>query len=258
MTWGTNVVGLMLGLTSTAFMSLRIYAIWNMDRRIFVVVFVSGIVLPFIEFYLAGVSFANAAFPVESCATYRNLSWTKEAILFIVGFVFGIISDCIVLVLTCMKTIQAQRSLLQLNTRNNLVYQIQRDGTIYFLVFLVLDVVTLTAAVLQVYENVFIFSKALQPIFTSYFFFNLRDVHQSGPHSITSTSTSSMRFADNLVGNLGAPLDDLFADFSDDQSGDDRRITIGITESSQSVAALHLEDIQELSGREPELEDLKS
>jgi len=49
MTWGTNVVGLMLGLTSTAFMSLRIYAIWNMDRRILAVVFVSGIVLPFIE-----------------------------------------------------------------------------------------------------------------------------------------------------------------------------------------------------------------
>lgn len=89
-----------------------------------------------------------------------------------------------------------------------------RDGTFYFIVLLVINVLHLTLSLTNVFSDVTYFSTAMSSVIVSRFLLNLRQVHMEDnypdeqPSFVGSTSRiSDVRFASTVVGNLGAPLD---------------------------------------------------
>ncbi|OCH87019.1 hypothetical protein OBBRIDRAFT_837711 [Obba rivulosa] len=99
-----------------------------------------------------------------------------------------------------------------------------RDGTIYFLIFLFLNVIQMILFLTGVFNYVTIFITPLSSILVSRFIMNLRQIHltretMGGPRpsfvrTVTMNGTASeprshltsLRFASAIVGNMGAPL----------------------------------------------------
>ncbi|OSX59123.1 hypothetical protein POSPLADRAFT_1152132 [Postia placenta MAD-698-R-SB12] len=129
-------------------------------------------------------------------------------------------------------TYRIKQEAVEANMKTTTVTLLLRDGTFYFIVLLVINVLHLTLSLTNVFSDVTYFSTAsatplsatspreidvdlcsMSSVIVSRFLLNLRQVHMEDnypdeqPSFVGSTSRiSDVRFASTVVGNLGAPL----------------------------------------------------
>ncbi|KAI0726520.1 hypothetical protein C8Q72DRAFT_796584 [Fomitopsis betulina] len=200
------------------FTSLRMYAIWYKNRKIFGVVLLLGVVPIGVNmFYYTKVTFVVAPPPLVGCADEINMTQSASDMLGIFNCVFAIVADLIVLILTSMKTFEMRRVSpdAQSSIKNSfntmlrvrqLSYTtlIQRDGTIYFIVLLALNIFDLIAIKYQAFG-------ALPALTEVIYLASDSESNTTDPveQTIDPQTSSSLVFA---AGNLGAPLEDIMSD----------------------------------------------
>ncbi|EKM49496.1 uncharacterized protein PHACADRAFT_214061 [Phanerochaete carnosa HHB-10118-sp] len=130
-----------------------------------------------------------------------------------VGNAVGVVADIIALVVTWTKTFQQWRSAHRVNMHLPITACLLRDGAVYFLLLLTINVTNI-ATILPSWTLPFSgFIEFIPPILVSRFLLNLRSSTEPGitDPSIPRLSELSVQFAtpnvSNVIGNIGAPLD---------------------------------------------------
>jgi len=210
----SEVLTLILELVLMAFTSLRVYAIWEKDRRILGGVALLGLVPPAINiYYYTTLTIVSTPPPFVGCGEYVSLTATQSDIIAYFNVIFAIVSDAIVLVLVWLRTYTIMRDLSKFGGGPNLSTLLLRDGTVYFVSLLVLNVVNLIAIRFQSFGSVPALTSVLSSTLISRFFLDLREVYLSGG-GLDGSSSLPSKMSDPLfasaAGNLGAPLVALF------------------------------------------------
>ncbi|KAI0704970.1 hypothetical protein BC835DRAFT_1410304 [Cytidiella melzeri] len=232
-------------LVFTVFSALRLYAISGRRAWCFAAVVVMNFA-PFV--YCAWDAAPNCEYLVRVSLTYfnpANLSPVFGAIggryviagtIVLVSALIGlsyrtalimrcamIATDALVLIATWAQTIPVYMQARNLTSRMPVVTILLRDGTIYFIASLMINVMTLT--IIIKYPDVPpVFSVTLTPILVSHFILNLRQAASSSSSPYTSGGAlSEIRFSvDRLVGNMGEPLEHA-ANYEDEGDGGEGR-----------------------------------
>jgi len=206
-----EVLTIMLEITVATFMSLRMYAIWSSDRRIFAVVMLLGIVQPAVNiYYYTTLEIVAVPPPFTGCGENVLLSPSASTALSIFNRVFAIIDDAVILILTWVKTAGIIKHFSSLKIHTSLVTMLLRDGTVYFAFLLILNIANLVAIEEQAFGAIPAISDVVTSILISRFMLNLRGVYTTSDSDLTSSfhpsKFSDIRFVNTVVGNLGAPL----------------------------------------------------
>ncbi|KAI0667274.1 hypothetical protein C8Q78DRAFT_982622 [Trametes maxima] len=220
----TDISYLMFGV----FMMLRARGIWG--RGNFPILFLALLtpVRPILSIYNQ-VHYTPLAFgaPLYGCGAIISNSIYTE--LGIVSKVIGLAIDATVLILTWIRTLGVKRESHRLGLHTPLVTLLLRDGTVYFLTILLIQVCGIISVSSFVLWDVWpYFDQVFTVIFSCRFMLNLRRVYltdgaaQSGyrdgdggddtlASEFGSGEVSGLRFTASAVGNLGAPLESKWA-----------------------------------------------
>lgn len=206
-----EVLTILLEVTVATFMSLRMYAIWSSDRRIFALVMLLSLVQPVVNiYYYTKLQIVAVPPPFTGCAETVLLPDAASSALSIFNRVFAISSDAVILILTWVKTAGIMRHFHSLKIQTSLVNMLFRDGTVYFVFLLILNVVNLIAIKEQAFGAIPALTDVITSILISRFMLNLRSVYTASDSDISSSfhpsKFSDIRFVNTIVGNLGAPL----------------------------------------------------
>ncbi|KAK7685438.1 hypothetical protein QCA50_011301 [Cerrena zonata] len=209
--------------TVALFMALRLYAIWNSDRRIFAIVFGLGIVTPALNiYYYTTLKIIALPSPLVGCGESVNLDTSSAKFVF--NRVYAIAFDALVLVLTFAKTAGILKlfSVANVQSTRKLIPMLLRDGTVYFAALLALNVANLIAISFQIFGALPALTDVVTAILISRFMLNLRSVYTttvgSSSYYDPDKTMSNVNFAHSsgIVGNLGAPLKDYSFMYDDD------------------------------------------
>ncbi|EMD35655.1 hypothetical protein CERSUDRAFT_96770 [Gelatoporia subvermispora B] len=126
-----------------------------------------------------------------------------------------IAAEVLLLVLTWIKTYQIKKASYALNLRTPIATLLLRDGTLYFVVILAIQVFAIisidSGSTFVLFDVWTYFRQVFVVIFTSHFMLNLRGVSMSLDEQEFETSytgnSTDVRFMRSIVGNLGAPID---------------------------------------------------
>ncbi|CAL1698806.1 unnamed protein product [Somion occarium] len=212
---------IILEVTAAAFMAIRMYAIWNGDRRVFAVVFILGLVTPAINiYYYTTLSVIALPQPLVGCGEEVDLHTPIAISVF--NRVFAIGLDAFILILTWAKTAGIMRSLASVHIRTSLTTMLLRDGTVYFAFLLVLNVANLVAISYNIFGALPALTDVVTSILITRFLLNLRGVYSSNGATTSfdfDKSMSDVRFANasDVVGNLGAPLNSVLDNEEDER-----------------------------------------
>jgi len=158
-----------------------------------------------------------------------------------------IIADAIILVTTWYHNYSLYREALHAKFKTSLIFLILRDGTLYFIVMLIIHVLQMWLnyrSNTTVLDGTFFSSFLLitPSILISRFLFNLRGTvdDDKSPEETTSAQLSSLQMVSRLTGNMGASLvDSSFFDTRDDED-----------EGEEQEEALHDDRDEGSSGEE--------
>ncbi|KAI0083623.1 hypothetical protein BDY19DRAFT_910450 [Irpex rosettiformis] len=136
----------LLYLVMSAFSVIRAYAIWDGDKRAFVLLPVIGLVM--IGCSISKIIEKPFLLPIDSCLLYTTVSQTPVKSSGAANILSSIAASCSVLfeivavVVTWMKTVPTLRLLRSTNTEffPTLVYIMYRDGTLSFIAILLLGI----------------------------------------------------------------------------------------------------------------------
>jgi len=254
----TEVITLILELVSMAFTSLRLYAIWEKDRRIMLVVALLGLVPPAINiYYYTTLTIVSTPPPFVGCGEYVALTATQSNIIAYFNIAFAIVSDAVVLVLVWLRTYTIMREISKFGSGPHLSTLLLRDGTIYFVSLLILNIANLIAIRFQSFGSIPALTSVLTSILISRFFLDLREVYLSGQNPEGSTTApshmSAVQFA-SAAGNLGAPLVALFDPeerhdwvHNEDEDEETPRVSddplmVGLRSDSESIMGLTVDE----------------
>ncbi|KAL4248653.1 hypothetical protein ABKN59_006266 [Abortiporus biennis] len=114
-----------------------------------------------------------------------------------------------------MKTAGIRRTLRdhQVNGSRSIATYLIRDGTVYFLCLMVLNAATLVGIKTWTIGGIPVLTEIITSVLTSRFMLNLRGVYLSDddrPNSFHPSKVSDLQFASTIVGNLGAPLAQIY------------------------------------------------
>lgn len=205
------------GIVICIFSSFRVYAI---SRRHWYAIAVAVLQMANwgINCYLLGsAGFFTMPPPLFGCTPVNRLSPDVYNRLVIPGRSFMIASDAIVLYVTWKNTYGVRRAALNAQFKTPLLTLLLRDGTLYFLLTITLNITILGLwfnASLKFFPNLI---QPIQSVLITHFLLNLRDVSTyQGPSNYTTatyptwtqtrTQASTLLFAIDIVGNMGAPL----------------------------------------------------
>lgn len=199
-----------------AFSATRVYAIGGRAWQLAIVTFALGLVPVGLNLF-SDIRYVYTTAYIPSFGTVCNniplFSTSTNVILLCVARASLITSDLIVLTVTWVKTYRIKQEAVEANMKTTTVTLLLRDGTFYFIVLLVINVLHLTLSLTNVFSDVTYFSTAMSSVIVSRFLLNLRQVHMEDnypdeqPSFVSSISRiSDVRFASTVVGNLGAPL----------------------------------------------------
>ncbi|KAJ3486505.1 hypothetical protein NLI96_g4200 [Meripilus lineatus] len=179
-----------------AFSSLRVWAISNKRWPPFVVVLVPSLVVPVINIV----------------ASNSQSRINRSHLLSFVSRGASIIVDILVVAITWIKTADIRKMANKANTKVSLPVMFPRDGTVYFLILLAMNIVCLVSDAVSLGQAsdfgptaIIDIQDAISSVLISHFILDLRSVYSSRGIS-NPTAMSSVRFATQAVGNLGAPL----------------------------------------------------
>ncbi|CAL1699118.1 unnamed protein product [Somion occarium] len=199
-----------------AFDTLRVFAITQRSYLASAFVGTLGVtwvvlywVLPDIEGVT--ITFSNAAF--LGCQNYTTIATNYDAIL---RWNYGkdaatILFEATVLAFTLLKTFRLKKEASAIGFQVSLASLLIQDGALQFGIILLISILDIVLLGTTGNPVPMIIPKS---IITSNIFFHLRQVY---PESEVSQSTSSftvsnLRFASNIIGNMGAPLHNIFTD----------------------------------------------
>ncbi|KAH9836082.1 uncharacterized protein C8Q71DRAFT_760471 [Rhodofomes roseus] len=208
----SNLIG------QVGFTSLRMYAVWSKDRRIFAGILFLGLVPIGVNmFYYTKVAFVVAPPPLVGCA---DLVYMTPAAMGMFNCIFAITADTIVLILTCVKTFEIKRSFAAIRTKAKISVEnlVQNRETSY--VSLIQRDVDLIAIKNQAFGSLPALTEVLTSILISRFLLDLRSIYlashgidSNGKDSTMNANASTLAFGGHSVaGNLGAPLESMLSD----------------------------------------------
>ncbi|KAI0363673.1 hypothetical protein BV20DRAFT_975403 [Pilatotrama ljubarskyi] len=158
--------------------------------------------------------------PLYGCGAAINLDDGLIDRLGVASRLSALVIDLTVLILTWVRTIGIKRQSRRLGLHTPIVTLLLRDGTIYFMIILfvqVFSIVSVSVGSTFILWDVWpVFDQVFTVIFCCRFMLNLRGVYLDDHTTDTSNidpSVSTMHFASlrftptSVVGNMGAPLD---------------------------------------------------
>ncbi|KAI1790332.1 hypothetical protein LXA43DRAFT_1062142 [Ganoderma leucocontextum] len=204
----------------SAFTSLRVYGVWGRDWKPLLVVVPLTLIKPALWFSDMKLQYEIAHYsPVQGGAPFGCFyNYTlSDVTMADLAKAATIASDAILICLTWVKTFGINKESSRLGMRTPLATLLLRDGTAYFIVLLLVQVITIVSS--QVGSTILVwlvwpyFDQVLTVIFLSRFMLDLRGLHFSerqppGISGAESTAKmSDIRFdSSRVVGNLGATL----------------------------------------------------
>ncbi|KAI0653342.1 hypothetical protein C8Q70DRAFT_927948 [Cubamyces menziesii] len=209
-------------LAFSAFTCLRVYGVWGRDWKPLLVVLPLTLVKPLCSIYEATRYIPVQAGPPFGCVYIYTLSdslLSKYVHFSATTKATTIAADGILIVLTWIKTFGIKRDSMQAGVRAPLATLLLRDGTAYFLVLLVIQLVTIISNKVSPSCSLTIwlvwpyFDQVLTVIFLSRFMLDLRGLYFADRARCDAESSlhwSDVQFhgftAANVVGNMGATL----------------------------------------------------
>ncbi|KAH9841409.1 uncharacterized protein C8Q71DRAFT_736785 [Rhodofomes roseus] len=132
------------------------------------------------------------------------------------------LADVLVLITTWRVTYRVAKLSRSMSVEPSLSKLILRDGSVYFAVLFVLNVLNTTLWVVDIYKNVTVFSNVLSVILLSHLFINLRTTALNHDSSLSGQSSvmSDVRFS-GVLGGMGSAVAGSFALSSEHQDGED-------------------------------------
>ncbi|RDX48618.1 hypothetical protein OH76DRAFT_1483717 [Lentinus brumalis] len=205
-----------------SFTILRVFGVWGRDWKPLLLVIPLTLVRPALYIVEASNYVPVQYGPPWGCAEVYVSTIAKAA---------SIAADAILIALTWVKTFGINKDSSRLGVRTPLATLLLRDGTAYFLILLVIQVVTIVTSQVGSSLTVWLvwpyFDQVFTVIFLSRFMLDLRGLyfseHVNADGNATDTTTrsgrvlSDIRFTtSNIVGNLGATLSTTltYSDFS--------------------------------------------
>ncbi|KAI0628580.1 hypothetical protein C8Q77DRAFT_1067798 [Trametes polyzona] len=215
----TDISYLMFGV----FLMLRARGIWGKGWIPILILALLTPVRPLLSLYNQ-VHYTPIAFggPLYGCGAVINNTLYSQ--LGIASRAAGLAIDATVLTLTWIRTLGMQRESRRLGLHTPLVTLLLRDGTLYFLTILVIQICGIVSVSVG---NSFVlwdvwpyFDQVFTVIFSCRFMLDLRGVYLADPYRSQDDNTltdegehgtggvlSGLRFSASVVGNMGAPLD---------------------------------------------------
>jgi len=205
------------------FLALRMFAMWNHNYKIFTLVLALGMIGPASSIYYYTTLLPTIVpLPYTGCAELTNISNITLQTCSLVVRILAIVSEMVNLVLTWMKTAGTVRLCDKFESRPSIVKLIFRDGSIYFVSLLVLNIANIFAIRYKLFGSTALpaFNDVIVSVTVSRFLLNLREVYHDPldkQHPSESfVASSEIRFANVPVGNLGAPTYSLLEPALDD------------------------------------------
>jgi len=146
----------------------------------------------------------NGVYNVSDSMQNAVAIWTDAAL---------IAADVVVLAVTWWRTYKIHSEAKRNGVQAPLATLLLRDGTIYFLLFLILNVVEIPLWLKDLYINISTYIPAMTSIIMSRFLLSLRQINDDDINRPIDASRahSTIRFSNSMVGNMGADLDTTFA-----------------------------------------------
>jgi len=210
-----------------AFTALRLFGIYGLAWMPMIFIALLWIARLTIAVYLQ-VTYIPTSFgpPLWGCGAVFTPSPDTVYRLDTTANVLMLASDVVLVVLTWIKTFEIRKSSSRFGFKTPLATLLLRDGTVYFLVILVIQIFAIVSSQIGsgfiLFDVWTYFAQVLTVISLYRFMLNLRGVYVSqglgavhGDPTTTSVTTtqaatltqfSDPHFASNIVGNLGAPL----------------------------------------------------
>ncbi|EKM58487.1 uncharacterized protein PHACADRAFT_140452 [Phanerochaete carnosa HHB-10118-sp] len=178
----TETMVLLLMLLFGICSALRTYALWNKNLQLFLVVLTLNLI-PFganLYLYISVTPITTRVTTTVSCLSYMPLTGHEQIQLIAAARVSTILVDIIVLSVTLIKTFETQRVANRLHVQVPLTTMLIRDGTIYFLTVLSMNIAQLV--VFHTTEQVYLISFicTVTAILVSRFFLDLRETATGG------------------------------------------------------------------------------
>lgn len=195
------------------FSALRVSAMWDRNYYMFTILLVLGLAPVATDiFYISHYQYSHIGKPLPiSCSASPNISAELYYTLTLVTRIPLIVADFGVLALTWMKTYTQIQSARRLQTPAPMVACLARDGTIYFIALLIMNIVQMLLGTSLVKgHSIGSFIAALPPILINRFILNLRQAIDSPTTmSAVPSHVTDVAFLKNetVFANLGEPLE---------------------------------------------------
>ncbi|KAI0781551.1 hypothetical protein BC629DRAFT_1594297 [Irpex lacteus] len=185
------------------------------------------------------------AYPLNILVSGCSVQFTD--VLSLAAHIAGVVAGTIVLLVTWYTTYSLFKETRRLGFRTPLTTLLLRDGTVYFLLLLVVNVFQVLTSMLPLLI-IWVIADALLslavPIVVCRFILNLRQIDYSGDSTIIAgDQTFSLRFVGSLGGPLQTSTDDELADEGYDehvaQGMRPRRTDTGTAEAGKEGLAGH-------------------
>lgn len=207
-----QVVTLVLILVFALFSALRIYAVW--ERNIILSVLILALdLVPFgmnLSLYSVLSFFAIGA-PYNECVGSDPRSISLDLKLTRATRLCVISADALVIFLIWIKTYRLSKQTRSLGMSMGVSAMLMRDGTIYFITLLVVNVCHLIIYETKGLPYISIFIPTVTAVLISRFLLNLRQVNEdsAGGASVNFSqfSAPAFRIPESIIGNLGEELE---------------------------------------------------
>ncbi|GBE88878.1 hypothetical protein SCP_1402860 [Sparassis crispa] len=207
----------LLVLVWAGFLALRTYAVGSGAWKSAAIVFALSMVPAGTDLYvdIKTNSYTHVVLPSfgNACWNTSYLSGNLGKILVIVTRTSLIAADLVVLFVTWSSTYRIKREADRVNMEASLSTLLLRDGTIYFVLLVLLNIAHMTCYLLSVWLDVSFFVNSFSAVIISRFLLNLRQINQPDDNevdnprpSFVASHASNLGFA-SFVGNMGEQLD---------------------------------------------------
>ncbi|OCH87918.1 hypothetical protein OBBRIDRAFT_836984 [Obba rivulosa] len=178
-------------------------------------------------------------------------TFTARCVVTIATRLCAIAADVLILVVTWHKTYATKREADRHGIKTPLAAMLLRDGTLYFILLLCLNVLNMAGIATNVFSIASIFSTPLSSIIISHFLLNLRQLAY-GPHDDELDSQPSFVALQNGSQNGSRPGSLRFASFVDNMGEDLDHGTGAADRNMDWDAAKGDADIEAMSGSDPD------
>ncbi|KAI0769555.1 hypothetical protein BC629DRAFT_792037 [Irpex lacteus] len=204
-TYISDVLFLIQYLCFALFSAMRVYALSEGRHIVAGLVFLLNLV-PFAT-NLFNMSIIRVIMDSELCSDVPSESVTAglNLLLSLFSRISVVIGDVLVLVVTWRKTAQSYSTARRLNIKAPLAAMLLRDGTLYFVILLILNVLQIigrNVPILNALDIVAPFFDTLPPLIVCRFILDLRQVKPADSSWVSRNQSHSLQF----VGNMGQSL----------------------------------------------------